>query len=77
MCRLVLERFGPGADNIVVGDRLDTDGAFAAALGYRFALVLSGVTQAEDIPPDDPPDLVAADAVEAIGRLTSFGGRPA
>ena len=41
-------RPGPGAsaggEGTVVGDRPDTDGVFAATLGYRFALVLTGVT---------------------------------
>ena len=43
----------------MVGDRPDTDGAFAKTLGYRFALVLSGVTRAGDLPVDPTPDLVA------------------
>ncbi len=38
-----------GDDGIVVGDRCDTDGEFAAALGYRFGLVFSGVTSPADI----------------------------
>ena len=33
----------------MVGDRPDSDGLFAEALGLPFALVLSGVTPAEDI----------------------------
>lgn len=32
------------ADAMVVGDRIDTDGALAERLGWPFALVLSGVT---------------------------------
>jgi HAD superfamily hydrolase (TIGR01450 family) len=43
----------------VVGDRPDTDGAFAVNLGYRFALVLTGVTRAEDLPVVPVPDVVA------------------
>ena len=39
-----------GDDGIMVGDRPDTDGQFGYALGYRFALVLSGVTSAADLP---------------------------
>ena len=39
---------GPTA--IVVGDRADTDGALARRVGWRFALVLSGVTS-----PPGPP----------------------
>jgi HAD superfamily hydrolase (TIGR01450 family) len=41
MALLVRERTGP--NGVMVGDRLSTDGAFAAALGWPFALVLSGV----------------------------------
>jgi 4-nitrophenyl phosphatase len=48
-----------GDDGTVVGDRPDTDGRFAVTLGWRFALVLSGVTQAGDLPVDPPPDVVA------------------
>jgi ribonucleotide monophosphatase NagD (HAD superfamily) len=43
----------------VVGDRPETDGAFAVALGYRFALVLTGVTRREDLPVEPAPALVA------------------
>ena len=59
MVDLLRARLGP--DGIVVGDRLDTDGAFAAALGYRFGLVLSGVTTAAEVPTDPAPYAVAAD----------------
>jgi ribonucleotide monophosphatase NagD (HAD superfamily) len=38
----------------MVGDRLSTDGAFAAALGWPFAHVLSGVAA------DDPTERSAA-----------------
>src|SRR5439155_5373719 len=40
MVDLVRERLGP--TGVVVGDRPSTDGAFADALGWPFALVLSG-----------------------------------
>ena len=39
-----------GADGWMVGDRPDTDGRLAASIGYRFALVLSGVTTPADLP---------------------------
>jgi ribonucleotide monophosphatase NagD (HAD superfamily) len=39
-----------GDSGVMVGDRPSTDGAFADALGWPFALVLSGVTR-----PDAPP----------------------
>ena len=48
----------------MVGDRPDTDGLFAAALGYRFALVHTGVTPA-GVPVDPEPDLVAPDLAHA------------
>lgn len=40
-----LVRARVGVDGWMVGDRPDTDGALAAALGWRFGLVLSGVTE--------------------------------
>ena len=59
MVDLVLERLGP--DGIVVGDRADTDGLFASALGYRFGLVFSGVTTPADLPVVPEPFAVAED----------------
>src|SRR5205807_2396550 len=41
---LIRERFG--TTGVVVGDRPSTDGALATAIGWPFALVLSGVTAA-------------------------------
>jgi len=64
---LVRDRLGP--TGIMVGDRPDTDGVFARALGYTFALVLSGVTTAKDLPVSPTPDLVAADLAAAISEL--------
>jgi 4-nitrophenyl phosphatase len=78
MVALVRERFG--ASGIVVGDRPSSDGALAAALGWPFALVLSGVTQAVAPPggeaiPEPPPPFVAEDlpaiAVLLIAALSS------
>ena len=37
-----LVRAEAGVDGVAVGDRPDTDGRFARALGYRFGLVLTG-----------------------------------
>lgn len=59
MVDLLRDRLGP--DGVVVGDRPDTDGAFARALGYRFGLVLSGVTRSEDLPVEPTPWRTAAD----------------
>ena len=55
MADLVRARLGPVGT--VVGDRADTDGRFAQALGYRFTLVLTGVTTSDDLPVDPRPDL--------------------
>ena len=65
MVSLVRARLG--SDGIVVGDRADTDGRFARALGYRFALVLSGVTAAGELV-DPEPDVVAADLAALVGQ---------
>ena len=58
---LVRQRFGTAG--VVVGDRPSTDGALAAALGWPFALVLSGVagSHGEEPVPEPPPPFVAAD----------------
>jgi len=50
----------------VVGDRPSTDGSFARSLGARFALVLSGVTAAADLPVEPAPDVVAADLAALV-----------
>jgi HAD superfamily hydrolase (TIGR01450 family) len=60
-----------GAEGIVVGDRADTDGRFARALGYRFGLVLTGVTSAADLPVDPEPDLIVADLAGLVDRVLS------
>ncbi len=55
-----------GVDGTMVGDRPETDGAFAAALGYRFALVLTGVTSEADLPVGPAPDVVAATLADLV-----------
>jgi len=61
-----------GQAGIVVGDRLDTDGAFAATLGLRFALVLvlTGVTNEADLPVEPAPDIVAPDLATLVRDFT-------
>lgn len=56
---LVTARYGE--EGIMVGDRPETDGAFARTLGYQFGLVFSGITQPDDLPVDPTPEVVAAD----------------
>ena len=58
-----LVREACGDRGVMIGDRPSPDGALAAALGWPFALVLSGVARAggEETVPDPPPAFVAAD----------------
>jgi HAD superfamily hydrolase (TIGR01450 family) len=72
MVELVRERFG--TSGIVVGDRPSSDGALAAALGWPFGLVLSGVTTDPPVPggeaiPDPAPPFVAPDLAAMAPRL--------
>jgi len=65
--RTALDRLGPGR-TLVVGDRLDSDLAGAAAAGLDAAIVLTGVTSPEDArSADDPaPVAVAGDLHELV-----------
>lgn len=67
MADLLLSRFGQAG--IVVGDRPDTDGRFAARLGVDFALVLTGVTSESDLPVQPEPVLVAKDLAGVVAKL--------
>jgi 4-nitrophenyl phosphatase len=72
MVELIRARFG--SSGLVVGDRPSTDGALARALGWPFALVLSGVTRRDALPggesiPEPPPPFVADDLVGLVPRL--------
>jgi len=54
-----------GTVGVMVGDRPETDGAFAVALGYEFGLVLSGVaTDPDGVEPT--PAFVAADLAALV-----------
>ena len=80
---LVHRRFG--RHGVMVGDRPSTDGAMADALGWPFALVLSGVASAtpagggEPIPSPPPPfvaddlDVLAPRLVAALGAARGAG----
>jgi 4-nitrophenyl phosphatase len=66
---LVRERLGD--DGIMVGDRPSTDGAMATALGWPFALVLSGIgghDPSEPVP-TPPPAFVADDLAALVPDL--------
>lgn len=73
----VRRRFG--ARGVMVGDRPSTDGAFAAALGWPFALVLSGIAgPGGDEPiPEPRPAYVGADLGAISARLIEDLARPA
>jgi len=66
MVDLVRARAGP--QGVAVGDRADTDGRFARALGYRFGLVLSGVTTEADLPIEPAPDHTAPDLAALVDQ---------
>jgi HAD superfamily hydrolase (TIGR01450 family) len=66
MADLVRRRLGD--DGVMVGDRPDTDGLFARVLGYRFALVHTGVTPA-GVPVEPEPDLVAPSLAILVDQL--------
>jgi len=55
-----------GEVGVMVGDRFDTDGGFATTLGYRFGLVLSGVTGPADLPVEPAPDVTAGDLLSLV-----------
>jgi ribonucleotide monophosphatase NagD (HAD superfamily) len=69
--RLVADRVGPIA--VSVGDRVDTDGLFAAATRSRFALVLTGVTSRSDLPVSPAPDIVGDDLAAVVGHELGHG----
>lgn len=64
----VRERLGHGP-GIVIGDRPDSDGLLAEALGFDFALVLTGVTSHDDLPVSPTPGLVAEDLAGVVDAV--------
>ncbi len=55
-----------GDTGLMVGDRPDSDGLFATALGYDFGLVLSGVTSTDDLPVKPDPAIVSDDLASMV-----------
>lgn len=69
MADAVRARIGAEADNgILVGDRPDTDGLMAQRLGFRFALVFTGVTGPDDMPVEPEPDIVGDDLAAVVDQ---------
>ena len=64
----VRERLGSGP-GMVIGDRPDSDGLLAEALGFDFALVLTGVTSHDDLPVSPTPALVAEDLAGVVDAV--------
>lgn len=60
-----------GPDGVMVGDRPDTDGRFARTLGWKFGLVLTGVTTTNDLPVDPTPDLIAPTLLDLVSAALS------
>ncbi len=72
MAELVRQRLGDHLDGaILVGDRPSTDGLMAQRLEVAFALVLTGVTGADDVPEDPAPEHLADDLTSLVDRLLS------
>ena len=70
MADLVRSRLGDDVEGtILVGDRPSTDGAMAQLLGVRFALVMTGVSDRDDIPDDPAPAHVADDLPTLVDEL--------
>jgi HAD superfamily hydrolase (TIGR01450 family) len=76
MAALVRARFGDPV--VMIGDRPSTDGAFAAALGVPFALVLSGIVgRAGEEPIPEPAPAFVADDLGALAPRLVAAFRPA
>jgi len=70
MAELVRLRLGDDVEGaVLVGDRPSTDGLMARRLEVAFALVLTGVTDADGVPDDPAPDHVADDLRALVDEL--------
>ena len=63
-----------GDRGVMVGDRPETDGLFAVALGYDFGLVLTGVTRREDLPIVPEPRYIAENVAQLVDALSADSG---
>jgi glycerol 3-phosphatase-2 len=72
MAELVRHRYGQ--PDVVVGDRAETDGAFATRIGAPFALVLTGVTKRADLPIEPAPAVISEDLASAVTELLDRPG---
>lgn len=58
-----------GKVDLVIGDRIDSDGLFAETLKADFGLVFSGVTEPNEIPDSFKPKYQGADVSEIIDEI--------
>lgn len=65
----------PDGDLLMIGDRVETDIAGAAALGWDTALVLTGITDANAAAAADPAPTYVADDLAALVRVLLDGDR--
>ncbi len=70
--RTAAAHLGPGP-LLMIGDRLDTDIAGAAALGWDTALVLTGVSTAQEAARFDPRPTLIAESLPALVRQLAAG----
>ncbi len=70
MKQIVQRRYGK--NGIMIGDRPETDGLFAQNMGYHFGLVLSGVTQLQDLPVQPAPTHISENLAELITKLLVY-----
>jgi HAD superfamily hydrolase (TIGR01450 family) len=71
MAAMVRERLGGELEGtVLVGDRPSTDGLMAHRLGIPFVLMLSGVTEQDDLSDEDDvvPDAVVEDLASFVGE---------
>ncbi len=58
-----------GDRGVMIGDRPETDGRFAEAMGYEFGLVLTGVTGRSDLPVDPQPRWIEDDVARLVPAI--------
>lgn len=71
MATLVRDRLG--TDAVMIGNRPDSDSQLALALGYRFGLVLTGVTTTA-VALEPHPDFVGEDLTALVDQVLGARG---
>jgi ribonucleotide monophosphatase NagD (HAD superfamily) len=68
-----VERLGDGQRTLVIGDRIDTDGAAAAAARLDFAIVLTGGADRAELEAAKDP-LKPVEVADTLAALVAGGG---